>query len=364
MSYLETSLASLGLRRVWKPVVAIIALVLNGVAGAQPAAQPPAPVVVATAEERLLAPVTFFPGTVISRDDARLAAEVEGRLKWVADVGTSVKRGQSVARLDDVLIREALTENEATVVREQARVTFYTQEVERLQPLVERKIVTPSAIDQAISNRRVAESELAAARARVMQANERLARTKLRAPFDGVVTERFVQAGEWATSGTAIVRLVDPQSLEVQTRVPAETLAFIRKGSDLKLTASPQQTTGRVRAIVPVGDDRSRLYELRLTLQGQRWSAGQALRVEVPTAPARKVVAIPRDALVIRRDGTSVFRVKADDTAERLTVTPGVAAGPLIEVKDGIRAGDRVVIRGGERLRPGQKVVVIPGSQP
>jgi multidrug efflux pump subunit AcrA (membrane-fusion protein) len=122
MSYLKTLPASLWLRRVWKPGAAITALVLNGVVGAQPATQPPAPVVVVTAEERLLAPVTFFSGTVISRDDARLAAEVEARLEWVADVGASVKRGQSVARLDDSLIREALAENEATVVREQARV--------------------------------------------------------------------------------------------------------------------------------------------------------------------------------------------------------------------------------------------------
>ncbi len=364
MSHLELSFLCLWLRRTRWLGATIVALTVNGVVGAQPAEQPPAPVVVAPAQERLLAPVTFFPGTVISRDDARLAAEVQGRLVWVADIGTAVKRGQSVARLDDVLIREALAENEATVVREQARVTFYTQEVERLQPLVERKIVTPSNLDQAISNRRVAESERAVARARVMQANERLDRTNLRAPFDGVVTERFVQAGEWANSGTAIVRLVDAQSLEVQTRVPADTLAFIKKGSDLKLTASPQESTGKVRTIVPVGDDRSRLYELRLTLKGQRWPVGLAVRVEVPTAVARKVVAVPRDALVIRRDGTSIFRVKDDDTAERVTVSTGVAAGPLIEVKNGVRAGDRIVIRGGERLRPGQKVVVVPGSQP
>lgn len=364
MSYLGLSLVSLWRRRLHWLGAAIVALVLNAVAGAQPATQPPPPVVVVLAEERLLAPVTFFSGTVISRDDARLAAEVEARLKWVADVGTSVKRGQLVARLDDVMIREALAEDEATVVREQARVTFYTQEVERLQPLLERKIVTPSSLDQAISNRRVAESELSVARARAMQANERLERTNLRAPFSGVVAERFVQAGEWASSGTAIVRLVDSQSLEVQARVPVETLVFIKKGSEVKLTASPQQSTGTVRAIVPVGDDRSRLYELRLTLKGQRWQAGQAVRVEIPTAAARKVVAVPRDALVIRRDGTSIFRVTDDDTAERVTVNTGVAAGPLIEVSNGVHVGDRVVIRGGERLRPGQKVVVVPGSQP
>ena len=97
MSHLALSFVCLWLRRICWLGAAIVALGLNGVVEAQP----PAPVVVAPAEERLLAPVTFFPGTVISRDDARLAAEVEGRLEWVADIGTSVKRGQSVARLDD-----------------------------------------------------------------------------------------------------------------------------------------------------------------------------------------------------------------------------------------------------------------------
>ncbi len=322
--------------------------------------QPPAPVVVAEAEERLLAPVTFFPGTVISRDDARLAAEVEGRLVWVAEIGTSVNKGDLVARLDDTLIREALAEHEATVVREEARLKFYTQEVKRLEPLLERKVITPSSLDQAISNRDVAEGEIAVARARAAVAKERLGRTRIHAPFKGVVTERLMQVGEWAESGKAIVRLVNIQSLEVQTRVPASTLAFIKIGTKLKLNASPQQGIGQVRAIVPVGDDRSRLYELRLTPADARWPAGQSLRVAVPTTTPRKVIAIPRDALVLRRDGTSVFRVIEDDIAERVSVITGIAEGEFIEVRNGIRVGDRVVVRGGERLRPGQKVTILP----
>ncbi len=338
-------------------VIGFLALAGSGRAAAQ---SPEAvPVVVAKAEERLLSPVTYFAGTVISRDDARIAAEVAGRLMWVAEVGTAVKQGQLVARLEDTLIRDTLAEREATVLREQARLKFYTQEVKRLAPLVERKIVTPSNLDQAISNRDVAKGEVAVARARVKLAKERLARTQIYAPFTGVVTERLQRVGEWAAPGAAVVRLVDSQSLEVQTRVPAETLAFIRTGTVLKLTASPKNGEGSVRVIVPVGDDRSRLYELRLTVTDSQWPAGQTLRVAVPTAAPRKVVAVPRDALVIRRDGTSVFRIGQDDTAERVVVQPGIAAGPLIEIRNGIEPGDRVVVRGGERLRPGQKVTVL-----
>lgn len=322
---------------------------------------PPAvPVVVATAAERVLAPVTYFAGTVISRDDARIAAEVAGRLTWVAEVGTAVKRGQLVTRLEATLIRDTLAEREATVLREQARVTFYTQEVKRLAPLVNRKIVTPSNLDQAISNRDVAKGEVAVARARVKLAKEQLARTQIYAPFSGVVTERLKRVGEWAEPGEAVVRLVDSHSLEVQTRVPAETLAFIKAGTVLKLTASPKNGEGHVRTIVPVGDDRSRLYELRLSLEDSAWPAGQTLRVAVPTATPRKVIAVPRDALVLRRNGVSVYRILDDDTAERVGVIPGIAEGAFIEVRNGIHAGDRVVIRGGERLRPGMKVKVLP----
>ncbi|MFQ6021815.1 MAG: efflux RND transporter periplasmic adaptor subunit [Acidiferrobacterales bacterium] len=336
-----------------------VALDIAVTIGAAAQEQPPVPVVVAKAEERLLAPVTLFPGTVISRDDARLAAEVNGRLMWVAEVGASVNKGALVARLDDTLIREGLAEIEATVVREEARLRFHTQEVKRLEPLLERKVITPSNLDQAISNRDVAEGELAVAHARVAVAKERLERTKIRAPFTGVVTERLMQAGEWAESGNVIVRLVNARSLEVQTRVPASTLAFIKIGTTLKLNASPDGGTGQVRTIVPVGDDRSRLYELRLTPIEARWPAGQSLRVAVPTAAPRKVTAVPRDALVLRRDGTSVFRILEDDTAERVSVVTGIAAGEFIEVRNGVRAGDRVVIRGGERLRPGQKVTIL-----
>jgi len=82
---------------------------------------------------------------------------------------------------------------------------------------------------------------------------------------------------------------------------------------------------------------------------------GQTLRIAVPSEQPRNVVAVPRDALVLRRDGTTVYRITEDNIAEAVSVVLGIAAGDLIEVS-GIESGDRVVTRGGERLRPGQTV--------
>ena len=343
----------------------LFAALLATPAGAQEGkGPPPAPVVVAEAESRTLAPVTWYPGTVISRNQARVAAEVPGRLEWVAEIGAAIAEGETVARLDDALFRQSLAENEAAVAREQARLTYLDAQVERLETLVIQQTATRSRLDEAIAERDISRSELRAVRARLALTRERLERTQIKAPFGGVVTTRFRQSGEWAQSGEAVVRLVDTDSLEVQTWVPVAALAFVREGGELALEANPSRTRGTVQAIVPVGDNQSRLYELRLQIKDQAWPVGQDLRVAIPTAAARPVTAVPRDALVLRRDGTSVYRIGEDGIAERVPVTTGIAEGALIEV-DGIAPGDRVVIRGGERLRPGQAVTVqaAPPSQ-
>ena len=209
-----------------------------------------APVVVSIATERLLAPVTAYPGTVISRNQARLAAEVEGRLEWVAEVGSAVRMGETVARLDDVLLEQTIRAEQAVVTREQARLVYQAAEVKRLAALVRRNSVPQSELDQAIANREMTEAEIAASEARVALTRERLARTELRAPFDGVVTERLLERGEWAESGAAIVRLVDTSLLEVQTWIPLNALKHVQVGSKLALSSNPSSAVEIGRAHV------------------------------------------------------------------------------------------------------------------
>jgi len=111
-----------------------------------------------------------------------------------------------------------------------------------------------------------------------------------------------------------------------------------------------------VKTLVPVGDVVSRLYEIRLNFQETGWMAGHAVRIKVPTAKPQNVLVVPRDALVIRENILKVFRIREDNTAEVVFVETGIAYENLIEIIGEINEGDKIVIRGNERLRPQQQV--------
>jgi len=327
-------------------------------------ARPPSPVSIAIASKQSLAPVAWVSGTVISRKDARIAAEVEGRLLNVADVGTSVQTDDVLAQLDKTFTREILAENHAEAASQKARLDLTNKDVKRLSRLASQNAAARNQLDQAISDRDVASSALASAESRIRQAHERMQRSTIKAPFAGIVSERYLQAGEWAESGSAIVRLVSVNDLEIQVRVPADYLSFIEQGTELQFSHGKQQGAGVIRTLVPVGDDTSRLYELRLVISGNSMRPGHAVRVAVPTADKKTVIAIPRDALVLRRDGIKVFVIDDQNKARAVVVSTGVARDNLIEVIGGIHPGDRVVIRGGERLRPGMQVKIKGDNKP
>jgi hypothetical protein len=117
-----------------------------------------------------------------------------------------------------------------------------------------------------------------------------------------------------------------------------------------------------VRAIVPVGDTASRTIEVRLSLPSGAAFVGDAARVLIPSAAPRQVVAVPRDALVLREDNTYVFKVDKKDQAQRVAVETGSEDGLMVEVRGPIAAGERVIVRGAERLETGQKVRAVIAS--
>jgi RND family efflux transporter MFP subunit len=316
------------------------------------------PVELSEARVTTMAPTMQVAGTVVSRSDAFLSAEVEGRLLSVADVGSRVQAGDVIARIEDTGLRLRAEELAAEVARAQARLTFLQAELVRFERLAETNLAAASQIDQTRSERDIAAGDLAVVNSRLSQIEDQLERTMITAPFPGIVAERVAQAGERVATGTRVIRLVNPDSLEVVARAPLNYYRFVRPGDELGITAGPDQLVpAAVRTVVSVGDEARHVFELRLDLE-EFLPVGQTVRVTIPTANVREVLAVPRDALVLRGDGIAVFIIDEDNRARRIRVTTGIGEGEWIEVSGPIQPGDKVVIRGNERLRAGQEVSI------
>jgi len=318
----------------------------------------PAPVQVVNAVEEEMAPVIWIPGTVIGRHDSRIAVEVEGIINEVVEVGDRLAQDDVLARVDPVIYKLKVQEAEAEIMPIEARLDFYEKEAARLTTLAQQNNAAKNRLDEVRADYGETKGKLRVARSRLEQARDMLKRTAIHAPFPGVVAERYKSDGEYVTPGDEVLRLVNTKSLEIQARTPQYTVPFIRQHGELIVVDDEKQNISKVRAMVPVGDTLSRLYEVRLEFSDPEWMSGHAVRVAIPVDTTRTVVAVPRDALVIREDGISVFRINDGETAELVSVTTGISNDDLIEIKGNIKPGDQVVVRGNERLQPGQKVII------
>lgn len=340
--------------------VATLCLVAAGALGAQEG-PPPAPVRVVAAERTEMRSETWVPGTVVSRNDARIAAEAAGQLTWVAEVGEVVKQGNPVARIDDAALKLQLRNNDAQIKRLEAELAFVNQQLERRRRLAEQQIISANDLEETASQRETALQNLEAARVTREQTEFWISRSTVRAPFTGKVVERLQQPGSHTSAGEEVVRLVNVDQVEVSARAPLSVEPYLSEGMHVAVDGRGREGSGSIDRIVRVGDQRSRLFEVRIRLEGEPWVVGSAVRVALPSSAPREVVAVPRDALILRSDAIYVFRVKDDGTAERVAVETGIGDRARIEIVGDVEPGDQIVVRGGERLRPGQTVTVSQG---
>lgn len=332
---------------------------LGALAAERPPATPRAVVEVGTVSVRPLNVASWIPGSIVSRSDARIASVIPGRVTWIADVGTRVKQGDPIARLDDTMPRLRLEDLRAQVARARATHDVASSQLERFNRLAATQALSASQLDDARAQRDVSNDDVARADAQLRQAQYDIDQSVIRAPFPGLVTERFIQRGEFVQVGAATVRLVNTSDIEARATAALDLAANVHPGQTVTVRERGVEKTGTVRTVVPVGDDRSRQFEVRVTLATPQFLVGTPVEVSLPSTAARTAVTVPRDALVIRQNHSYVLRVTRANTVEQLDVTPGIGMADAIEVSGPLAPGDRLVIRGGERLAAGQAVKVI-----
>lgn len=341
----------------WGAVLAALAVSSLAAGAARAQGQPPpAPVTVAPVTTGNLAATVTTTGTVVSRNDARLAAEVTGRLDWVAEPGAKVAKGGQLARVDTRSLELRLRENDAQVARMTANSELFDTQLARLTALPSG-IASKSQIDEAAARLSMARHELEQARATRDSTRHQIDRAVIRAPFPGHVVERIRQLGEFVGAGTEVVRLTDTGNVEVVARAPVTDAGHLAVGQAVTVRGTAREAQSRIRAIVPVGDERSRMIEVRVAMSAEGWAIGSAVRVELPARQSAGLM-VPRDAVIVRADGAHVYRVGNDNVAERVAVRVGNGDSKRVEITGQLAVGDRVVVRGGERLRMGQAVVI------
>jgi membrane fusion protein (multidrug efflux system) len=289
-------------------------------------------------------------GTLIANEQVAIAPEVSGRI-----VAFHFREGQEVKAGDDLVDLDPAIAT-AELKQAQANLALAEDVFERSQTLVERGAGTQVALEQATA-------QLAVARANVTSAETRLAQLKLTAPFAGVVGLRTTSVGTIVPAGQAVTTLTSLDPMKVDFSIPELFLSAVETGQsiDVVVDAVPDRRfRGEVYAIDPVVDVAGRAVRLRATIaNGDRaLRPGLFARVALTIAVRDDAVVVPETALVAAATGQeAAVYVVTDGRAAMRVVATGRRLDGKVEITDGVRAGEQIVVAGQARLRDGARVI-------
>ena len=316
-----------------------------------------------TVQSNSLASGPVITGSVQPERKADLRAEVPAVvLQVLKENGDVVKRGDVLVKLDETAIRDSLNSAEAAARAAKQALDQAERQVERMKTLRTSGMTSAAAMDDAEVRRNNALSDLAAARTRAVQARQQLQRTLVRAPFDGVVSERKVSAGDTASIGKELLKVIDPTSMRFEGRVSADRIAMVKSGQPVSFRINGyagQEFRGVVRRVDPAADEITRQVEVLVGFApGSAQPRVSGLygegRIESETASA---LMLPEGSLVKAGDSAFAWRLK-DRTLNKV----GVKLGPRdprsgqYEVLSGLAAGDTVMRSVSSTFTDGQQV--------
>jgi len=324
---------------------------------------PPAAVVTARVTVGTITEEITLAGTTRAIRDSLIASEVDGRvLERRIERGDFIKKGEPLFILDQVRLKRALAGAQAQLKEVEARLARAKRAEGRATELHDSQILSSSLYDDAISERLAQEGRKEQVTSQIRSIQDDIERSVIRAPFAGVVTELHTEVGQWLRQGEAIARLADFSTIEITVDLPERYYAQVVKGAQAPATlgAFPDLTLeGKVFAVVPQVESAARTFPVLVRAKNPKGAiaAGMLAQVRLSLGRSSQVLQVPRDALVVGQSGSVVYKVEGD-AATPVPVKSGRASGTLVEVSGvGLKEGDRVVVRGNERLMPGQKIV-------
>jgi membrane fusion protein (multidrug efflux system) len=310
-------------------------------------------------------------GTLMPQQAATLRSEISGPIvQTYVEQGQAVTRGQSLARIDDTALRDALISSQSAERTAKLVLDNATHDAEREQRLEAAGAVAPRDVEAAQRALASAQAGMADAQSRLTTAQKQLDKTTFRAPFDGRVSERPVSTGDVVQSGTAIVSVVNPASMRLEGSVPAEQLSTLKIGTPVLFTVNgygSQTFTGRVDRINPTADPATRQVRVYVTIPNEKSALVGGLFADGRVATeSRQGIMVPTSAVDERGISPIVLRIR-EGVVERVPVQLGVRdnASDQVELRAGVNVGDTLLASAAQGLAPGTKVrITATGDQP
>jgi membrane fusion protein, multidrug efflux system len=354
-------------------LTAIMVGVLAGCGNGNISTEPPRPVLVVQVGPSFAPPggagmaLSAYAGEVRAREESTLAFRVGGKvLRRRVDAGDRVRAGDVLAELDPADLRLQAESLSAQLGAAEAGLARTRADHARIAALAKDQLVSRSNLDQQTAALRAAEAEVRAARAQLDVARNQAGYSALRAPRDGVIASRHIEAGQVLSAGEPAFALAGDSGREIAFALPESRIREVAVGLQVivELWSAPgQRWPGRIREIAAAADPQARTFAARATLDGEAANAvdlGQSARVYIVQS-AGSTLDVPLTAVQTDPKGTAAVWV-ADPKAQRVRRVP-VRLGPFgaerVPVLSGLNAGDYVVVAGGHLLQDGQAVLPV-----
>ncbi|GAB6158510.1 efflux RND transporter periplasmic adaptor subunit [Desulfotomaculum varum] len=316
-------------------------------------------------------------GEIIAAADVNVMPKVTGRVeKVLVKVGDKVRQGQALLQLEGNETRHALEQAEAGLELaqanwERARQALKDAEInfERSKILYDAQAIAKSQLEQAESALVTAQSNLKVAAAQLKQAQATLHTTQdnynnasLTSPIDGVVAGIHVDPGDTVTPQAPAVTVVQLANPKVKVYVSENVVSSVKVGATVPVAINALHKTvnGTVLSVAPRADAATRAFAVEIQLPNEQGEIkpGMVARLNLSTGTSAGVLALPVDA-VMEREGRYYVFIVEDGKAKEISVQVGVTSGDLVEIKNGLKVGQTVIVKGNRLVADGQRVKVV-----
>ncbi|HEU0152921.1 MAG TPA: efflux RND transporter periplasmic adaptor subunit [Arenimonas sp.] len=343
----------------------ILAVLVLAACGSDEAAESPARPALVVQPAPASDVLSVYAGEVRARYEPALAFRIGGKLTRVqADVGQAVKKGQALAELDASDVALQLEASRAALASAESDQALAKSELERYQSLLDRQLVSRSLYDARVSALQAAEARVRQARAQARVSDNQAGYAVLRAPADGVIAQRLVDAGQVVAAGQTVFLLAENGDREVLISVPEQSAADFSPGRALAVelwSAPGKRLPATLREISPAADAQARTFAARVSFEAgdARVEVGQSARVYA-LQDGEATLSVPLSA-IDQKDGETALWVvdPATSTVSLRVVKTGAFGETLVPVVSGLDAGEWVVAAGVHLLLEGQRITPI-----